>query len=64
MTADKKLRFVNIRLHSGSNYTQPISSLTPLEDELAEATIGEKWTLTLVEMTQAEYDALPEFVGH
>ena len=64
MTEQEKLRFVSIKLHRGNTFTQPIGDLTPLKEELAEAAIGEKWTLTLVEMTQAEYDALPEFVGH
>jgi len=61
---DEKETFVQITLIGGSTYTQPLSDLGPLMEELAEYESGTRWLLELVEMTRAEYDLLPEFKGH
>lgn len=61
---EEKELFVKITLLGGGTYTQPIGDLGPLFEELNEYAIGTKWLLELVEMTRAEYDALPEFEGH
>ena len=48
----------------GGGYTQKIDGASDLIDaEFDGAEIGEKIVLELVEMTQEEYDALPEFTG-
>ena len=61
---EMKQRYVRIHLDGGGIYTQEVDDLSPLLCELKECSVGQKWTLTLVEMTAAEYNALPEFEGH
>jgi hypothetical protein len=59
-----KQRFVEIRsCEQGGYYTQPVDNPLILADLFDGADVGQKYTLRLVEMTQAEYDALPEFDG-
>ena len=61
----KPARYVRISLHGFGPYVQPLSELaTALDGELDGAEPGAVWTLELIEMTPAEYDALPEFTGH
>lgn len=59
-----KKRFVRITLTHHGCYVQPEDQLQVLLDEISEADIGAQWTLELIEMTQEEYDRLPEFAGH
>lgn len=60
---DKK-RFVEVRCsEQGSYYMQPVENPLIMADLFDGASVGRKYTLKLVEMTQAEYDALPEFDG-
>ena len=60
----KQERFVRITLHGGGIYTQPADYLGPLLEEIAEAPPGTSWNVELVEMTQEEFDRMPEFEGH
>lgn len=56
---------VKITLHGYGTYVEPIERLAlALEGELANAEYGAKWTLELIEMSDAERLALPEFQGH
>lgn len=57
--------YIRISLHGYGSYVQPLAELaTALDGELDGAAPGTKWTLELIEMTPAEYAALPEFQGH
>ena len=56
--------FVKIKLVGHGTYIQPVNKLEPLIGEIEEGTIGEKWTIEIVEMSQEEYNALSEFLGH
>jgi hypothetical protein len=54
--------YVRISLHGYGSYIQPLAELaTALDGELDGAAYGTKWTLELIEMTPAEYEALPDF---
>lgn len=57
-------RFVRITLTHGGCYVQPEDAMEVLFDEIRDSDIGAQWTLDLIEMTQEEYDRLPEFEGH
>ena len=59
-----KKRYVRITLDGGGCYAQPEEALNVLIDEIKDSEVGAKWTVELVEMTQEEYDRLPEFEGH
>lgn len=60
--------YATIRLNIGGTYTQPLDQLAVLIDEIKEAAECQDmdcvWTVSLVEMTEEEYNALPEFMGH
>jgi len=64
----KLKRFVQITLDGGGSYLQPIEKiLDAIEAEFdghEYCEVGTKWTLEIVEMTQEDYDKLPEFEGH
>jgi len=60
-------KYVKITLHGGNSYIQPVPDLpTAIDGELDGVPIGEKITLSLepVELTDEEYNNLPEFMGH
>ena len=60
--------YAKISLKGGNTYTQPLDQLDVFLDEIDEAaeneSVGEIWTLELIEMTEEEYNNLPEFDGH
>jgi len=39
-------------------------AVTELRELVADMSVGTSWTLTVVEMTGAEFDTLPEFEGY
>ena len=60
-------KYIKIKLHGGNSYIQPILDLlTAIDGELDGLEIGDKITIDLepVEMTDEEYNKLPEFTGH
>jgi len=60
-------KYVKVKLHGGASYIQPIKDLHQvLDGELADISFGQKITLTFepVNMTDEEYENLPEFEGH
>jgi hypothetical protein len=60
-------RYIKIKLHGGGSYIQPaLEILNAIDGELDGLEIGDKITidLELVEMTDEEYNKLPEFTGH
>jgi hypothetical protein len=60
--------YVKIDLSIGSMYVQPLDDLQVLIDEIKGAVDCDNfdsiWTVSLVEMSEAEYAELPEFLGH
>ena len=58
----KFLKIYNETAQGG--YVQRFSEMGILLDELREGEVGEKWTVSIVEMTEEEYQALPEFAGY
>ena len=60
--------YVKITLNIGSMYVQSLDELEVLIDEIKRAVdchnLDSIWTVSLVEMSEAEYAALPEFLGH
>lgn len=61
--------FARIELVGYGSYTQPLDQLANFAEEIKmaadEGDLDEyKWTVNLVEMTQEEYDTLPEFAGY
>ena len=60
-------KYIKIKLHGGNSYIQPVLDLlTAIDGELDGLEIGDKITIDLepVEMTNEEYNKLPEFTGH
>jgi hypothetical protein len=60
-------KYIKIKLHGARSYIQPIEELaTAIEGELDGLSIGEKITLDFepIDMTEEEYNELPEFDGH
>lgn len=61
----KKKIFIKTHVHGGSTYIEPIEEFpNMLGGDIENAKVGDAFTLTILEMTQEEYDALPEFEGH
>ena len=61
------MKYVKIHLHGGNGYIQPMSEIaTAIDGELDGLQPEESVTIrfTPVEMTDEEYEALPEFQGH
>lgn len=59
--------FIRVSLNGGGSYVQPIDSIADaIEGETDGLSLGDKITLTLevIEMSQEQYDRLPEFAGH
>ena len=61
-----KKKFVQIKLIGGGTYIQSFTQqgIGTLIDEILEGQTGEEWHVKIVEMTQAQYDLIPEFTGH
>ena len=60
-------KFVRIKLHGGSSYIQRFSEIhTAIEGEIDGLRYGEKITIDIepVDITEEEYNSLPEFEGH
>ena len=57
-------QFVKIALIGGGVYIQPLVAFVGLLDEIREAEVGTEWHIRRVEMTQEDYDKLPEFKDH
>jgi len=59
------MKFVRIKLDGGGSYVQPITFLDQiLSGEIDNMDTGDKLTLEMIELTQEEYEKLPEFTGH
>lgn len=60
--------YVKIDLNIGGAYIQSLDELQVLIDEIKNAVecdnLDSVWTVSLVEMSDAEYATLPEFLGH
>lgn len=63
-----ELIYAQITLKGFGSYTQPLSQLNVLIDEIVEAALNKEydsiWEVKLVTMTEEEYNALPEFEGY
>jgi len=61
------MRYVKItRGDMSGSYVEPYTPrdvMNVIDGEFSDAELGEKITLELIEMTEEEYDALPEFQG-
>lgn len=57
-------QFVRIFLVGGGVYVQPLDELHHVLDEIKESEPGSEWHIKMIEMTQEDYDNLPEFTGH
>ncbi len=61
------MRVVTFKLIGGGSYTVPLETIgDPLNGDLADLQTGESCSFicSMGEMTQEEYEALPEFEGH
>jgi len=61
------MKYVKIKLLGGGSYVQPINSIgEAVVGELDCLEIGDKITLDLefINITDEEYEKLPEFAGH
>lgn len=57
--------YVKISLHGFGSYVQPMDQFaTAMDGEFDDVEVGTKWTIEIIEMTPAEYAALPDFAGH
>lgn len=57
--------YAKITLIGGGTYIQPLITLgNALDAEFDGASAGEKWLIELVEMSDAQYEELPDFAGH
>ncbi len=57
--------YMRIKLVGGGSYVQPLNELhNAIEGEVEGATVGTRWELELVQMSEDEYEALGEFDGH
>jgi hypothetical protein len=59
-----RITYARVILDGGSIYTQPLDELEVLLHELREGLPGDRWTVELIAMTEADYNALPDFAGH
>ncbi len=57
-------QFARIYLVGGGIYIQPLDELHHILDEIKEAEIDSEWHIKKIEMTQEDYENLPEFTGH
>ena len=59
--------YAKITLEQGGTYTQPLDKLSVLLDEIREAAeedLSSVWHISLVEMTEDKFNALPPFAGY
>lgn len=57
-------KFLRLTWPTGAVQIVPQEALAPTFDYyLKDGEVGEVWELEVIEMTQEEYDALPEFTG-
>lgn len=61
--AERK-RFAKIILKGFGGYVQPLDQMDAFTSEIQDANVGDVWTITIIEMTEAEHDALLEFQGY
>lgn len=63
-----KKPWVTVKLEKGSSYLCPADDLSIIECEIKTAieceSFDDKWTLTIVFLTDAEVEELGEFEGH
>lgn len=60
----EKKKYVQVSLDGMIGYTQPLSAVsTAIEADFDCAELGTKLTLELVEMTEEQFENLPEFDG-
>ena len=57
-------QFIKIGLVGGGVYIEPLSELHNILDEIKEADVGTECHIRRIEMTQEDYNKLPEFTGH
>lgn len=58
-------KYVRIKLIGGGQYTQPLADLQQaIDGEFADAEVGTKINIELVEMREDIYELLSEFTGH
>lgn len=61
----KPTLYARITLIGYGSYIQPLNEVgIAMDGEFDGAEAGTKWEIELLEMTPAEYEALPEFAGH
>lgn len=61
---EMKKKYVKISLDDLGHYIQPLETVhMAIEGELDGAEVGEVWTLEIIEMTEEDYELLPEFEG-
>lgn len=64
----EKQIFVKIALLGYGSYISPLDKLADFIEEVKvaaeERSLDYEWILEFVEMTQEEYDAMPEFTGY
>jgi len=61
------MKYLKIHLIGGGMYIQPLDNLGVLIDEIQNAADCDEpgqWLLELIEMSEEEYNKLPEFTGH
>ena len=57
--------YARITLVGYGSYVQPLNEIgIAMGGEFDGAETGAKWEIELIEMSKAEYEALPEFAGH
>lgn len=60
-------KYIKIKLHGGSTYVQPANALADaLDGDLDGVDVGDEITMTFapIDITDEEYERLPEFTGH
>ena len=57
-------QFARIYLGGGGVYIQSLDELYHILDEIKEADVDTEWHIKKIEMTQEDYENLPEFTGH
>ena len=61
----EKRKFIKIKLQGGGTYVVPVLDFCKYMNEEIDINIpGATWDISIVAMTQEEYESLPEFQGH
>lgn len=63
-TAKEKKRFASVRLKGFGGYIQPLDKMDVFVSEIQDANVGDVWTVEIIEMSEEEHGALPEFQGY